>query len=397
MKEYGLIEAPVASDEYLFGAAKMPLIQYLESGDWRPFLPKYEPQAEDYETWGCTVWGTQNAMEIFYKMLYQIEPNYSERFNYITAGVKRGGTNPHTVCEDIRRNGVIEHYLLPVPRTFAEFQTPKPMTGSLLARGQHWLTTHDFMHEWVYETKPANYIELLRAALKTSPLGVSVSAWNKVGDTYVSYGDVNNHWCVLVHIDEEGYPWVFDTYNHSLKKLSKDHNIRRAKRIFINKIDRKGSLRHRDVLTGILEKLFMQKTLLEIAESYLGTDASPNDAAPDELSCADTISSILSKKYKNVPTIVSTIKLDEWLPRNGWTLIDLSDARPEDVIVSPTQGTKVGHTGIFLRNGMIASTDSGLVRKENKGKFMQNYTLATWLKRYRDTLGLKVNIYRKTA
>ena len=138
-----------------------------------------------------------------------------------------------------------------------------------------------------------------------------------------------------------------------------------------------------------------KQTLLDVCKAHLGTDASPNDVAPDELACADTVTTLVGKVDASMPHMVSTIRLNEWLrnPKNGYQVVETP--QPEDIIVSPTVGERIGHTGIFLEDGVIASNDSGIVRPENKGKFLQNYTLSTWVARYQNKLGLSVIIYRR--
>ena len=52
-----------------------------------------------------------------------------------------------------------------------------------------------------------------------------------------------------------------------------------------------------------------QEEMLALAKKYVGTDASPNDVAPDELGCAESVSCLIQKIYPNFPTEVSTTKL----------------------------------------------------------------------------------------
>jgi hypothetical protein len=275
--------------------------------------------------------------------------------------------------------------------TLEEYTDKSRITGSLLARGQNWLVNHTYQHEWVWKVRPDNYIEVLKEALKTSPLAVSVSAWNEVNGVYVSdQGSVNNHYCLLYKIDEEGYPWVFDTYDHSKKKLAKDHNIRRAKRIWLNKKTPRALRRHKSILELILEKLMQKKTLLSVAESQLGKDVTPKDTVPDDVACVDTLTTIMRMYDPTVPYMVSTIALNDWLPKNGYALV--SDTQEGDIIVSPTSGKKIGHCGVLFEDGIIASNNSFGI---NAGKFTKNYTLASWSRYYKDKLGLPVFIYRK--
>ena len=261
MRDYGFIEDLQELGAYIFGDGNVPFIEYNPTGNWEKYLPKYEAQADKFETKGCTVWGAENQIETMYRFLYDIEPNYSERFVYNLVPIDpQKGVDPQKTYECIRNNGLIDNALMPMTDTLEEFVSMDDFTGSILAKGQNWLVNHEFLHEWLWKgTRPDNYIELLKEALKSSPIGVSVSAWNRQGDVYVSdKGSVNNHFCLLYKIDDEGYPWVFDSYDHSKKKLAKDHNIRRAKRIYIsNKKEKVKSLMEKVI--ELLQQLLLLK------------------------------------------------------------------------------------------------------------------------------------------
>ena len=186
------------------------------------------------------------------------ESNYSEKFTAILSGLTGSkGSDPQKIHESIRHYGLIDQSLLPMTRTKEEFFDESDITDSLRSEGLNWLVRNTYQHDWVWRgSRPDNYIELLKEALKSSPIAVSVSAWNRQGDVYVSdKGSVNNHYCLLYKIDDEGYPWIFDSYDHSKKKLSKDHNIRRAKRIHIQKRTKPAMRKHVRILQAILNFL----------------------------------------------------------------------------------------------------------------------------------------------
>lgn len=130
--------------------------------------------------------------------------------------------------------------------------------------------------------------------------------------------------------------------------------------------------------------------LFEAAVASLGVDASPNDAAPDELGCADTVSNIIRKVLPDFPIITGTSTL--------WSRLQ-SDKRFERVgvpevgavIISPTgngNGTFPGHTGICGEDGVIMSNNS------YNGKFEANYTQKTWEARYMRKGGFPMMFYR---
>ena len=155
-----------------------------------------------------------------------------------------------------------------------------------------------------------------------------------------------------------------------------------------------------NILIGRLKLLILQGNLstaqgqkiFETAKSCLGTDASPNDAAPDELGCADTVSNILIKAGFYMPVIISTAKLFTYLSENaGW--MRAGYPLPGDVIVSPT-GTgngKVphGHTGIVGSGSTIMSNSSAT------GTFEPNYTIGGWTNRYQIKGGYPIYYFRR--
>lgn len=397
---YGLEEELEEFTAYILGASKVPYIPYQEDGNWEPYLPRYENQTtrNGGETSGCTVWGSQNQLETLYNRLYREEPNYSERFTYLNVPINPGrGTDPQNTYEAIRKHGLVDERDLPMTDSLEDYLDTSDITGSLRAKGQNWLVRHDYQHEWLWTQRPANYIEVLKDALKTCPIGVSVSAWNREvdaqgNDVYVSYGSVNNHFCLLYKIDDEGYPWVFDSYDHSKKRLSKDHNIRRAKRIWINKRTVSALKRHKNILQLIVERLMQKKTWLQVCEDYLGSDASPRDLAADSVGCAETMTTLMQKVWPEVPVITGTYTMKDYLdkPSNGF--VRTTVPVPGTIILCATgtgNGSFPGHTGVYMSDSTIASNDS------RTGRFIKNYDLDTWTRRYVNKGGFQIFLYNR--
>lgn len=238
-KNYGFIPSLIDDTQYTLGAGSLPKTVLQVNGSWKAYLPVYESQSEKFETYGCTVFGTINAIEILLNRLHQIQPNYSERFTYILAKVREPGADPHKITEIIRKNGVIDQSLLPMTQTYDEFIQPDPMTKELVDRAEEWLFTYDIKHEWVWTSYQGkeNQLKLLKEALQYSPVCVSVSAWaSDSKDLY--YSNVpNNHWVVCFGVEGES-PLVFDSYDRSIKKLHPDHQIMMAKRYWIGESTR---------------------------------------------------------------------------------------------------------------------------------------------------------------
>lgn len=252
IKDYGFHPDQVEfkPEDYVFGAGQLAGVVLQEDGDWTNWIPIFEAQAPGYETSGCTVFGTLNALEMLHKRLFGNEPNYSDRFTYINAGITLAGANPQNACESIRKQGVIDQELLPMPQTYAEFAQPKPMFDTLLDKGKQW--KFSFGHDWVLKNEVNN--ERLRQALRYSPLGVSVTAWEEKDGVYIDSGRLNNHWCVLVKFDGDK-PVVFDSYKKELKTLSADHKIFFAKRYSLSP-QMKGEEVYGGIIVGIFKTLW---------------------------------------------------------------------------------------------------------------------------------------------
>ena len=140
-------------------------------------------------------------------------------------------------------------------------------------------------------------------------------------------------------------------------------------------------------LRMVLDKTY-DLLLLRRALDHIGTDASPQDKVDDVLGCAESVTTILNK-VRPTPIILGT-----------WTLMDYLDKSPHykrvtvpmpgNIIVSATgtgNGRIRGHTGIVGRNNAIMSNDS------YTGKWMSNYTLATWRDRYERKGGIPTKFY----
>jgi hypothetical protein len=137
--------------------------------------------------------------------------------------------------------------------------------------------------------------------------------------------------------------------------------------------------------------------LYEAAIKHLGKDASPNDLAPDELACAETVNEIIRDAFGNYfysGSIVSTYYMYKAL-RDSSLFKEVSIPTPGDVVISPTgYATKSnvipnGHVGIVMLEGKIASNDS------RDGVFRENYTIDSWKERYVNRGGYILKFYRR--
>jgi len=129
-----------------------------------------------------------------------------------------------------------------------------------------------------------------------------------------------------------------------------------------------------------------REKLHEMALLYLDQDASPSDIADDEVGCAESVSTILHEVYPDFPVKVSTIRLNEFLKADKRFKATL-EAKPGNIIISPTVGKTIGHCGIFTEGQRILNNNS------KNGLWQNTYSLDSWVKYFRYQKGLHLYFY----
>ncbi len=241
LKDYGFRPGAIEEDHFVLGGANsLPQIILRPDRQWDASAPEFEPQSRlDWDTYGCTVFGTLNAKDFLWKRLFSTESNDSERFVYNGTKTRPPGNDPHVVAEWIRNNGLIPEALLPMTDTFEEFITPDPLTANLIGKGREWLRQYNFGHEWVFkgDISRQEKINKMMDALQYSVLGVSVTAWiQDDSGIYVDDGQPNTHWCDVYGFTDKGWK-VFDSYDQSRKIYSYDAEISFCKRYHLAKLE----------------------------------------------------------------------------------------------------------------------------------------------------------------
>lgn len=137
--------------------------------------------------------------------------------------------------------------------------------------------------------------------------------------------------------------------------------------------------------------------LYKTALGCIGTDASPNDVAPDDLACAETVNEIYKKAFG---TYISTPGLSTYSLYSAMRLSpyfykvdeEYEPVLPGDIIISPTGfGTGSlthGHVGIMAPGGFVMSNDS------YSGMFQKNYSIERWRERYGKIGGFPILFFR---
>lgn len=130
--------------------------------------------------------------------------------------------------------------------------------------------------------------------------------------------------------------------------------------------------------------------LYNAARAVLDTDVTPKDRVPDEVACAEVVSTILNK-VTIVPHMTGTYTMYTYL-RSNPRFEKVTTPLPGDIIISPTgmgnRNLKHGHVGIVGVGGAIMSNSS------HNGKFEKNYTLQSWYKRFGLLGGMPLYYFR---
>lgn len=242
IKNYGFkIDASPDLNAYVYGGlVALPKITLREDGQWDDYLPTTEQQANpNFDSYGCTVFGTENVVEILLKYIYGQDKNFSERYIYNLAEITPPGADPHQVAETIRSEGLIDQDLLPMVETYEEFASPRPMESKYQVIGTQF--PYELKHEYVFKNRDSKETKIskMKECLKYSPLGMSVTGWEEENGVYVDKGEPNTHWTCCYGWNDKGWK-VFDSYDPFLKIVSFDHNIERCKRyLLVDKPPRK--------------------------------------------------------------------------------------------------------------------------------------------------------------
>lgn len=140
------------------------------------------------------------------------------------------------------------------------------------------------------------------------------------------------------------------------------------------------------------QKLSNRMKLYAAALQSIGTDASPNDVAPDELGCAETVNAIFKSVFKSeIGGGLSTAHMFKALNSDA-RFMKVDQFLPGDIIISPTgMGNgklSNGHVGIVGLDEKVMSNSSAT------GTFEENYTIKSWIKRYRNQGGYPIYFFR---
>jgi hypothetical protein len=226
---HGLIKQPLHASQYIAGwITAIPDTILNESGDWREFAPKYEPQSSpgEFDSMSCVTFSALNTLEILHKFHYNHEVNLSDRFTAKMSGTSPNGNYFTRVWDSIRHDGVVSEEFWPFEGdTWNEYMAD--ISQDVKDEAQKQSEDYFFGYEFLprYWDKQTNFTitsdEALREGLKRGPLQVSI------GDdtTGVSY-----HALTLLYLDDDGSRHMFDHYGNGFTVLPESRNIYAALR-----------------------------------------------------------------------------------------------------------------------------------------------------------------------
>lgn len=404
----------IKEQDFRFGSDQVVGTVLREDGDWTDFCPPPELQRKNgVESSACFVEAQQHVLAILFEEQYgEPDKNFSSRFNIQFSDPTPQGGDPLKAAQSFRSYGLIPEEMLPFNESIDSWEEFCSFSGgdkvTCLIEGQKWRSLWEPKYDIVFtkhesvETKFAK----IREALKYSPLSVSVTAWYLKNGLYIKANHDDNHLVTLVHVDNEGYSYVFDTYSPFMKKLDKnfnfdfgirwtlDKNTDTARSNWVKEILTKLISLTKDLLALKSKQVTKREQMLHTAKESLGFDASPNDLAPDEFACAESITNVMKKVDSGVPILTGTWSLYDYfkLRPSLFKFLTESEALPGDIILSPTGMGKGkipnGHVGCVGEDGVVMSNNS------KTGKFDTHLTLEKWRARYKILGGYPVFIIR---
>lgn len=218
----GLIEGSGTKSLWIAGA--IPYEVRLASGDWRPFVPDGERQANVVETMACVSFSCTNDLETQNKF-YGIDVNYSDRFLAKMSGTTHDGNYVDKVADTVRTIGLVTEAQYPAPPDYTWDSYYSEVPASVVAEAVKPVI--------MYEAIPFDATSL-QYHLKQSPIQITIPQPHP------------NHAVLLVYL-KGTTAYYFDSYSPFLKTidvskiayalkivLTKGQNMFKVKKVKIN-------------------------------------------------------------------------------------------------------------------------------------------------------------------
>jgi hypothetical protein len=235
VKNYGLLLEPIQPEDFVLGSSQSLEAKYgtkdiNPSGDWSEHIPSTESQdTSNGDTFACTNFGTSNAAEMLHRFLYGSNLNLSDRFAAKVSGTRPGvGNSPTRAADSLRHDWSVLEPEWPDVDTVEEYyaEIPSNLKTVAVARGAEF----EFGYQYITNS-PAT----IRAALKSSPVCIAVTAWVEKDGAYVRGPFPENHWTTIIKVLDNGNYKVFDSFFPFIKEVSPEACKSIAMSYYLNK------------------------------------------------------------------------------------------------------------------------------------------------------------------
>lgn len=182
----------------------------LQSGDWRPYAEKIDPEAQlnnGLEVFSCVTFSALNNLEVL-SIFHGVPTNLSDRFIAAMSGTTQHGNSLNRVAETIRVAGCVTEAVYPWGgKTFSEYMQPVPQEIRDQAQP---------VPEYGYAWFGGFQDDQLREQLKYGPLQITVSTltdWSNPDEVPLSPASAEqNHAILLLYVAPDGARYVLDHY-----------------------------------------------------------------------------------------------------------------------------------------------------------------------------------------
>lgn len=228
----GYVHEELKEEDYTVGASPLFKKVLQENGQWDEYLPAEERQhGRSIETMSCTCFGLMNVLETLFRRKFDLTVNKSDRFVAKTSGVSRTGNTLSRVLDSVRKNnGCVNEEVWPNEIDNVNWtEYFKAIPSDILQVGLNFINEWEVGFEAQWSTP-----QVLKEALKYSPLYCAGYAWYEKNGLYYSINSANH--CFIIYGYEDGKYWkAFDSYEPYCKKLAWNFTIVSPKIITLNK------------------------------------------------------------------------------------------------------------------------------------------------------------------
>lgn len=223
-----LYKKPVGGSYKLGGRLQLGGQALRSDGQWDEFLPIPEEQDKYLQTEACTSFNTLKAVQALEKQAFGDVTNWADRFLAKIANTTPQGNDPYAVAEALRKHGVPYEQDWPYTEAQNTWDTfYSPLSLDIIVQAQtKFRGSFDFGHQYI-GTDPQSMMN----ALRFSPLGATVYAWNLSDENGIYHRDglPSEHWTMIYGFVEGQYWKVLDSYMPFIKKLAWDFTFEEVK------------------------------------------------------------------------------------------------------------------------------------------------------------------------